>query len=120
MLEEELITDWIIDIDAWVRLRSNKDTKNEYRYLVKTNYIKKILVLPETVICLVKVQHSSRYMQLPWVISRPETLFAQSQCEGSCLVLLASHDGWHSIFIFHKYRHLTVSVAQHASVVYVS
>lgn len=54
MQEEELITDWIINTDTWVRLRSNKDTKNEYRYQVKTDYIKKILVLPEIVICFGK------------------------------------------------------------------
>lgn len=50
-------------------------------------------------------------------ISWPEALFAQSQSEGSRLVLLPSHHRRHSLFIFHKHGHLAVPAAQHAAVV---
>lgn len=60
--------------------------------------------------------HSAATVELQ-TISWPETLFAQSQCERSRLVLLSSHHRRHALFIFHKHCHLTVPAAQHAAVI---
>lgn len=62
--------------------------------------------------------HISRMLfQELYTMSWPETLFAQGQREGSCLVLLSSHHRQHPLFIFYKHCHLAVPAAQHAAVI---